>query len=271
MDTARKLRRIAGECAELPGLRILARPLYKRMFGRPYRDGNAYCGAFDSRAQALAAAPPLPTTYDQPSAGSMYLDRHQRINVSDYPMVYWLSRLLTEGRHRVFDLGGHIGVSYYGFRKYIHYPQSLQWCVHDVPAVMDAGRAWAAQHDPDGMLSFVDTCDAASGHDVLISCGALQYLEYTLPELLAGLPNPPPHVLVNLTPMHPERGYVTLQNIGIAILPYRVMSKPEFLDAMQKLGYEALDQWMSRERHLEVPFEPECTIDHYSGFYFKRA
>jgi putative methyltransferase (TIGR04325 family) len=270
-NVAHKLRRIARESADLPGLRTLAKALYKWMYSRPNRNGNDYYGAFDSRAQALAAAPAMPTTYDQPSAGNMYLDRHKRINCSDYPMVYWLSKLLTEDRHRLFDLGGHIGVSYYGFRNYITYPQSLQWHVHDVPAVVDAGRAWASQNDPDGMLNFADTPEAASGHDVLISCGALQYLEYTLPELLASLPNPPDHVLVNRTPMHPKRGYVTLQKIGIAVLPYRVMAKPEFVDAMGALGYEVMDHWMSKERHLEVPFEPECTIDHYSGYYFKRA
>ena len=37
-----KLRHIANEAAELPGLRILGEPLYRRMFSRPSRDGNAY-------------------------------------------------------------------------------------------------------------------------------------------------------------------------------------------------------------------------------------
>jgi putative methyltransferase (TIGR04325 family) len=266
-----KLVRIASESAELPGLRTLAKPLYRRMFSRPYRGGNAYFGAFDTRAQALAAAPALPTTYDQPSAGGMYLDRHDAIRVSDYPVVHWLARLLAEGRHRIFDLGGHIGVSYYGFRRYLTYPQTLQWCVHDVPAVIDAGRAWAEQYDPERLLRFADAPDAADGHDVLISSGALQYLDYTLPELLSRLENPPPHVLVNLTPLHPRQGYITLQNIGKAVLPYRVMAKPELIEAMAKLGYVVTDQWQSRERHLKVPFEPGCTIDHYSGFYFKRT
>lgn len=266
-----KLRRIAMESAELPGLRTLAKPLYRRMFSRPYRDGNAYFGVFDSRAQALAAAPALPTTYDQPSSGGMYLDRHHTIRVSDYPVVHWLSRLLAEGRHRIFDLGGHIGVSYYGFRRYLTYPQTLQWCVHDVPAVVDAGRVWAEQYDPERLLRFADVPDAANGHDVLISSGALQYLDYTLPELLSRLESPPPHVLVNLTPIHPEHGYVTLQNIGKAVLPYRVMAKSELVDAMAELGYVVADQWQSQERHLKVPFEPNYNLDHYSGFYFRRA
>ncbi|MET3930388.1 putative methyltransferase (TIGR04325 family) [Lysobacter sp. OAE881] len=267
----RHLVRIAIETAELPGVRLVARPLYRRLFNRPYHGGNAYYGAYDSRAQALAAAPSLPTSYDQPSTTGMYMDRHRSIRVSDYPMVHWLSRLLAQGRHRIFDLGGHIGVTYYGFRRYVDYPATMEWRVHDVPAVMDAGRSWARENDPQGLLHFADDPDAASDHDVLITCGALQYLDYTLPELLGRLPSPPTHVLVNLTPVHPRRGYVTLQNIGKAVLPYRVMAKPEFVAQMEELGYCLEDQWQSKERHLRVPFEPDCTLDHYAGFYFRRV
>ncbi|MGO4221871.1 TIGR04325 family methyltransferase [Lysobacter sp. TAF61] len=267
----RKLRRIAVESAELPVLRLIGKPLYWRTFSKPCIEGNSYFGAFQTREQALAAAPSLPTSYDQPATGNLYLDRHERIRVSDYPVVHWLTRLLAQGRHRIFDLGGHIGVSYYGFRRFLTYPQSMEWRVHDVPAVVDAGRAWAQENDPDRMLDFADTPDAASGHDVLISSGALQYLEYTLPELLARLDEPPPHVLVNMTPMHPQRGFITLQNIGEAVLPYRVEAKPEFIASMEQLGYQLEDQWSSWERNLTVPFEPGCTLNYYSGFYFRRA
>lgn len=267
----KKLVRIAIETAELPGLRWIARPLYRHMFSRPYHGGNAYYGAYASHAEALAAAPALPTTYDQPSTTGMYMDRHNSIRVSDYPMLHWVSRLLSQGRHRIFDLGGHIGVTYYGFRRYITYPSTLEWRVHDVPAVVDAGRTWARQYDPDGLLHFADAPEAADSHDVLITSGALQYLDYTLPELLRRLDTPPPHVLVNLTPVHPARGYVTLQNMGKAVLPYRVMAKPQFVSEMQQLGYELVDQWQSKERHLRVPFEPDCTLDHYAGFYFQRV
>ena len=269
--TRKKLVRIALESAELPGVRLLARPLYRRMFSRPYQGGNAYYGAYESRAQALAEAPRLPTTYDLPTTTGMYMDRHRSIRVSDYPMVHWLSRMLAEGRHRIFDLGGHIGVTYYGFRRYLSYPRTMEWRVHDVPSVVEAGRDWARQNDPEGLLHFADAPEAANSHDVLITCGALQYLDYTLPELLGRLREPPPHVLVNLTPVHPQRGYVTLQNMGKAVLPYRVMGRRQFIDEMKALGYTLVDQWQSKERHLRVPFEPDCTLDHYAGFYFQRA
>lgn len=263
---------MANECAELPGVRRLARPLYRRLFQRPYLNGFEYYGRYDSYAQALADAPStLPASYDIAQAGDLYLGRHDRIRISDYPVVYWLSQLFASGSRSVFDLGGHIGVSYYGFARYLRYPPDMRWTVNDTDSTVAAGRAWASEHDQRGQLAFADSAAGSDGHDVLLSSGALQYLDYTLADLLRGLRAPPPHILVNLTPMHPQRGYFTLQHIGIAICPYRVMAVPEFVASMQALGYEVADAWESYERHLRVPFEPECSIDCYRGFYFRKG
>ena len=266
-----RLRRIANEAAELPLLRAVARPLYRRRFQRPYRHGNAYYGRYDSHAAALRDAPPaLPTHYDLPDAATMYHDRHDRVRVSDYPAILWLERLLARGQRRVFDLGGHVGVSYYGFGGLLAYPDDLAWTVHDTPSAIDAGRAWARDHDPSGRLRFADSATDADGQDVLFSSGTLQYLDYGLADLLRTLSSPPPHVLVNLVPMHPSRGYHTLQNIGRAVLPYHVPALPEVVDAMAALGYRLVDRWHSAERSLRVPFEPACAIDGYTGMYLAR-
>src|SRR5690606_33522282 len=98
---------------------------------------------------------------------------------------------------------GHLGQAYYGFRRYVDYPPGLRWRVHDVPKVMQAGRRWADEHDQSGALQFADQAADADGCDLLITTGALQYLAYSLPELLGGLADPPPGVIVNLVPMHP--------------------------------------------------------------------
>ncbi len=267
-----KLKLIAREAAELPVVRLMTEPLYRRAFQRPYWDGNAYYGVFDSYAQAKAVVPEsLPATYDLAAAGKMYAERIDSIRVSDYPMVYWLSRLLQAGQRRIFDLGGHIGISYYGFRRHLEYPDDLRWLVHDVPAVVTAGRQRASELDPEQRLSFTESRQAADGHDVLISSGALQYLDYTLSELLEELPDPPRHILVNLTPMHPHRGFFTLQNIGVAICPYRVMATGEFIASIEKLGYSVVDRWESQERGLRVPFSDDLAIDRYTGIYFRRT
>ena len=267
-----KLRHIANESAELPVLRLLGEPLYRRMFNRPSRDGNAYQGKYATYAEAKAATPPtLPNSYALTDTSGMYRDQHSRIRVSDYPMVHWLAKLLGDGQRRIFDLGGHMGVSYYGFRHYVEYPADMRWLVHDVPDIVRDGREWAHTHDPERLLSFTDSRFDASGHDILVTSGALQYLDFTLPELLQALPDPPKHVVINLVPMHPTQGYFTLQNIGRAILPYRVSAIPEFIAAMQALGYRVVDQWHSAERYIRVPFEPTCRIDGYEGFYFQKV
>ncbi len=265
-----KLKRIANETAELPGIRLLAEPLYRQLFRQPSRHGNAYYGVYDSYAQALAEVPAtMPGSYDLEVAGRIYHDRLDRVRVSDYPLLFWLSRLIAAGQRRIFDLGGHIGISYYGFRRHLDYPPDLRWQVHDVPAVVSAGRTHACEHDPEERLQFTESCEHADGSDVLLSSGTLQYLDYSLPELLRRLARPPRHVLVNLTPMHPTRGFYTLQNMRIAICPYRVTSAPEFIAQMKNLGYEPVDRWESFERNLRVPFASACAIDSYSGFYFR--
>ena len=261
---------------ELPALRPLSEPLRRRLFRRPYSTENDYFGVYPTFAAAQAAANglssrELPASYDIDAAGRLYRDHMQRIRVSDYPLVFWLGRLIANGQRRIFDLGGHIGVSYYGFREYLDYPPDLTWTIHDLPSVMAAGKRWADGHDASGQLSFTDFPEHADGKDILLSTGALQYLDYTLPELLQRLQRKPPHVLVNLTPMHPERSFFTLQNLGIAICPYRVSSVVEFTEGMQAQGYRLVDHWKSLERHLRVPYEPGCTVDSYHGFHFELA
>ena len=259
----------------LPGLRGLARARYRQRFRRAFGEDNLYFGTYDDRADAQAEADrlstaQLPSTYDLDAAGRMYRGHLDNIRVSDYPLVYWLERLFAGGARRVFDLGGNIGVSYYAFDRYVPYPAGLQWTVHDLPKVVAVGRKWAQAHDAAGRLAFADSEAGADGEDILLSTGALQYLPYTLPELVDRLQRPPSKILLNLTPMHPTREFFTLQNLGIAICPYRVGSTEQLLAQMQSRGYKAVDNWFSRERHLEVPFHPEARIEGYSGFYFSR-
>lgn len=271
---AGQVHHITTMVAELPGIRWLAKPLYRTRFSRPHGNDEAirYYGSYDSFAQAKAQVPhTLPTDFNTKAAGQLYHQCLDKLRTTDYAALYWLSHLLAQGARRLFDLGGHIGISYYAFRPYLDYPVDMRWLVHDVPAVVFAGREWALAHDPEQRLGFADSPGDVDGCDILISSGTLQYLDYTLAELLRRTPRPPAHVLVNRVPMHPSRGYFTLQNFGIAICPYRVMAVPDFIADMEAAGYSMVDHWKSHERSLRVPFEPACAIDSYHGFYFRRS
>lgn len=267
---ARNLQRIAHDSAEMPGLRLLAKPAYRLLFARGTLPTNSYYGLYASFAEALAAAPKsLPTGFDLPRAANLYRERLDSVLMSDYPVIFWLSRLLMAGQRKLFDLGGHIGISYYGFQRYLDYPADLQWQVYDVPEVVAAGRAWASQHDAPGRLCFTRSREDADGCDVLLASGVLQYLSFTLAEMLLALDARPRHLLINVTPLHPKRSFFTLQRIGFSVCPYRVAAIDEFVAGIQALGYGLVDRWESFERYMRIPFESEHSIDRYHGFYFR--
>ncbi|SFM99823.1 methyltransferase, TIGR04325 family [Dokdonella immobilis] len=262
-----RIRRIINEISELPGLNLLARPLYRRRF-RAHRRGNAYYGVYASFEAARADIPPgLPPDYNTAAAAELYEQRLSRLEASDYPALYWLQRMLGEGCRRIVDLGGHVGLSYYAFQPYLDYPRDLLWQVHDVPAVMEKGRALCAERGEQRRLAFVDL-DAVDGCDVLMAKGALQYLDYSLVELLKAQRVLPRRLLVNLTPMHPDRSFFTLQNIGVAVCPYRIGAVPEFLHGIRALGYRLIERWEHLDRSVQIPFCPEYSIDRYHGMCF---
>ena len=61
-----------------------------------------------------------------------------------------------------------------------------------------AAFIWAAEKDHDKTLSFADKFTEASGADVLMAQGSLQYLPETLSQKLNQLATLPRHLLLNL-------------------------------------------------------------------------
>lgn len=264
------LYRAAERISGWPVVGGLLRSRYERRF-RANRDANLFRGVYRTFDEALASAPgELPTGYDNPAAAAMYLDRTRRTHPTDYPVMFWLQRLFSEGCRTVFDLGGHVGVSYYAYRRHLPYPPGLRWRVHDVPAVMARGRSLALERDAERMLSFADDFAAADGHDILAAQGSLQYLPDTLAERLARLGAPPRHLLVNLMPLHDRETFYTLQGLGTAYCPYRVTATGEFLAGLEALRYRLVDTWENPDKKCDIPFHPAHSLDRYHGFYFRR-
>lgn len=269
-DLARRFRRMANELAEMPGIRHLAEPLYRREFSAKRSSGNAYYGVYQSFDEARSAVPvSLPGDFDNSAAANLYEYRFTEIESSDYPALFWLGRLLEQGQRRIFDLGGHVGVSYYAYQQHVDFPRDLRWQVHDTASVMEKGKEIALERDIARRLEFVDL-EAADGCDVLMAKGSLQYLEYSLADLIARMQDRPKHVLINLTPMHSSLSFFTLQHIGIAVCPYRVTAVPKFLFDIRALGYRLNVRWDHPERTLRIPFHPDHSIDRYFGFHFCR-
>ena len=152
------------------------------------------------------------------------------------------------------------------------YPESAEWVVHDVPAVLRVARRLACDNDQAEVLKFVDHCRDTGSVDILLFNGALQFLPVRLSQLIATLASRPHHLLINRLPLHPSKDYFTLQSIGSAFCPYHIAAEPKFVDEVTSLGYELVDRWRVPELRCRIPFVPPGhSIDGYMGFHFKAA
>ena len=267
MRIAEGLHRTIDSIAELPGVRQIRVRRYEAHFAA-HSGYNIYRGVYSSYEQALSSAPiSKPTGYDNADSATIYLDRAERLAPSDYPVLFWLQKLWLAGCASVFDLGGNVGVSYRAYRRLATFPASLRWVVHDVPTIVTLGRQWVSEHDPHGHLSFADDPAEASGMDVLLANGALQFLPYELDQLLKTLNERPRHLLLNRLPLHARESFYTLQSTGFAFCPYRVSSEARFVGSLAALDYTVIDRWQVTELCCRIPFAPEYTVDSYQGFF----
>lgn len=229
---------------------------------------NAYRGVYRSFAEAERAAPRTkPLGYDAALSEGWYLEKLRGVQLEDYPVVFWLREALRDSRS-ILEIGGHVGVAYYGFSSVLDYPEDLSWTIFDVPTIVEAGRRLAAERGRTD-VHFVASLADAPPSDILIAAGALQYFETpTLAATIATLPKRPRHAIVNVTPVYEGPTFVTLQNIGTVYCPYRVFDRRELVSTMEELGYALVDAWQ-KPRPFRVPGHADKSFDAFSGFYFR--
>jgi putative methyltransferase (TIGR04325 family) len=231
-------------------------------------EDNLFLGVFDSFEAAAASAPPTrPLGYDNPDSASLYL-RRLRIDEYDYPALFWISLSLSEGMRSVADVGGAVGIKFFAFGKFLPFPPELRWRVIDVPAVARRGREFAVERGASASLEFSDVISDVDGFEVLFASGSLQYLPQSLPDVLAGLSRKPRRIVVNTTPIHPNRSFFTLNSVGTAFCPYRVQDREAFVNAITAQGYRLRDEWQNKGKRMAIPSHPEASLDDYSGFCF---
>lgn len=234
------------------------------------RSAHAFRGVYSTYDEAMAAAPKdRQLGYDNAEAAAYYRERLHQVYPADYPVLFWLREIFESGARTVFDLGGHVGIGFFAYQKFLQYPEGLQWRVCDVPAVCEAGRGLAAESNAEA-LSFTTDRSEATDFDVLFTSGALQYLEEGFIDVLAALSRPPRHLLLNLVPLGPNPPFYTLQTIGVAYCPYRIESSDTLTRGLADLGYEAVDLWENPEKSCFIPFHPENSLDAYQGGYFRQ-
>ncbi len=249
----------------VPVLKQLLSWAYARHFDR--MPPNRFSGVYTNFADAEAAIPQgARVGYDHDALRGMYRQRMGKACESDYAVLFWLRDLLRADSC-VFDYGGHVGVSWYGWREYLRYPEGLRWRVCDVPSIIAEGRALAAERGVQG-LEFTDRIEDGADADILLLAGSLQYVDLSLPQLLERMRARPAHVLINKLPVHDSHSFVTVQSTGRAFHPYRIYRRADVIAQMGALGYRLVDDWINREQYCCIPFTRGLDVKAYSGFYF---
>jgi putative methyltransferase (TIGR04325 family) len=260
-------KRLATNAWRIPGVGQVLALDYERTFAR--RAPNRFRGVYASFAEAERSIPAgARVGYDHAELAGLYRHRMEKANQSDYAALFWLKGILAPGSF-VFDFGGHVGVSYHGWRKYLGYPPGTRWLVQDVPAIIKVGAELAAERDSPG-LEFTNEVGDGRGCDVFFSAGALQYVDESVVSILDRLGSRPPHIILNKLPVYDGESFVTVQSTGRAFHPYRIYNRAELVQSVTALGYRVVDDWVNREQYCVIPFTRGRDIEAYSGYYFVR-
>lgn len=227
------------------------------------REGVRFRGAFASFDEAVAhVRPGLLAGYDHDRVTAVSREVMQQVPLWDYPILYWLKRLAPEIT-RLVDAGGHIGVKYRGFGPYLDLG-GIDWIVYDLPALVKAGRAQVRPQDR--TLSFVERIEDAPAADVLLASGLMPYLNEPLADLVRRLRAPPRHILLNKVVTRDGPTVVTLENFGVAEVPYHIRNVEEVPAALESLGYDIIDSWTIDSLAHRIQTHPELGRATYRGY-----
>jgi putative methyltransferase (TIGR04325 family) len=242
--------------------------LRERYFQREFLNRAPCCkGSYPSFAGALAAAPAEKLSgYNHRSIAEFYKKSLGNFNPGDYPVLFWLARILPAAQ-LVFELGGSIGSGYYAYRRFLPFPPELRWIICDVPETVRLGKEIARERN-ENQLAFTDRREAAGNPDIYATFGTLQYIEEPFAQIIGQLNAKPPHLLINRVPFCEGPAFITLQNNGSWFSPYQVQNKSDFIQSITALGYELVDQWkVNRLDSFLLPLGQP--MPSYHGIYFR--
>jgi putative methyltransferase (TIGR04325 family) len=270
----------------------LLRQLYDRYAAHSYRQKFAndyyggFWGIFETFEEAIAAAPATKKIgYDCAELAQEYqtmLDRddwegsESVVRSFDYPVLYWIGKILQTStldspgerlrqRLNVFDFGGNLGIHFLTYSKYLDLPGNLNWVVCDLPEIVKVGQS--ADRDP--RLSFTTDLELASGSDIFLASGSIQYDRDTAARRIGALERKPQHILINRIGLYAGKQIVTLQNGGKVFYAQYIFNRHEFISSFESIGYNLADIWEDNVDSCYIPFHPEVNVPCYHGLYFK--
>jgi putative methyltransferase (TIGR04325 family) len=257
----------------------LAQQLYRHYqelkYERQFAENCYGCfrGVYETFEQAISAAPKTKSIgYDNSALAEEYQSTTElktTIHSYDYAVLFWLKSIvdINSINLSLFDFGGNVGIHFYGYEKYLNYPANFQWIVCDLPEIVNAGKELAHKRQRSELV-FTCNFEEASGTDVFLASGSIQYVE-NLSISILGLLEKPKHLLVNRLPLYEGEQFVTLQNGGKVFYPSYVFNQSNFIDSFKEIGYELIDIWEDWNDSCIIPFHPEKSLLFYRGIYFK--
>lgn len=270
--------KISNSMNKIPYGRDLNLRLFKKQTNLFYR--GVY-ESFDNAQKAISKKKSndydiINTKKDQKFAESfpflknyMIQQKHQIddwFNNSDYPLLYWLSRIIKP-QCKILELGGMAGHFFYSIQKYLSLPEDIKWTIAELHEAVKLGKIIAKERS-ERRLFFIDSdkISLTEPVDIFASAGTLQYMKLHISDILQEMKTMPNHLLIHNTPMHHCKNYWTIQNLGLCELPYRIYSYTELTNTLQNIGYTKIAEWI-KPRAIDIPFYRSLAIKGYMGFY----
>jgi len=152
---------------------LIAKRIKLWSYERYFASSDGYAanrGVYRSFAEASLSAPRAAKIgFDHDALVDEFSDRAGRIFPYDYPALFWLRPALLDAK-RVFDIGGHIGVHYYAYERYLRYSPDLIWQICEVPAIVKAGAEQARRRGISNLI-FTSSLDDVDGKGELVADG----------------------------------------------------------------------------------------------------
>ena len=249
--------------------------LYKKKFARIRH--HSFFGVYDSQKLALKDTKEFISNKSNDTAGyntagteSMYDFLLNKVTAYDYPALFWLDQLIQKD-DRIFDIGGHIGLAYYNYRRLLNLDERIQlWTVCDVEQVTAGGLA-RAQKERAIQLKFTNTLSEMKEHQLIICQGALQYLEDdSIWKSIESATTKPRAIIFNTAAVHDTEDYWTINNIGLSYVPYHISSRAMIVLRAEALGYRLTASWKNPGKSCTIPLREDLSLSDYSGFLFER-
>ncbi len=267
MNPLDSLLKLAKIFSRLPPIKSYRISKYRRRFIAARGWQGLHFGIYDSFEQARAAVPAKVTGW-LPDDKDWYASQYQKIEIIDYPVLFWLQRIIKPG-DTLFDFGGHVGVTYRKYASYLDYPDDFYWIVGEQDVVVKLGQEILDKKDGPH-LSFVTDFNQAASATIFHAAGCIQYVEQPLASLLVKLETLPQHLILTKVPLYQQPTKVTLQNTGYSISPNWLFNRELFIEDICRLGYELIETWPCPGRRNYIRFHAEYNVEQMSGLYFKQ-